>query len=62
LLPNWLNTVFSRIYVAFLNGLYVESAVRALAGGPLRGWGWRHHGRARRPVDAFGADGRKGPF
>jgi len=62
LLPNWLNRVYRRIYVAFLNGLYVENAVRALASGPLRGWGWRHQGRVSRPVDAFGADGRKGPF
>jgi len=31
LLPDWLGTIYLRVYVAFLGGLYVEDVLRALA-------------------------------
>ena len=36
LIPDWLGTVRTRVYVAFLNGLYVEDVLLALRGGPGR--------------------------
>jgi hypothetical protein len=31
LLPDWLGTIYLRVYVAFLGGLYVEDILQALA-------------------------------
>lgn len=36
LLPGWLETIYVRLYVAFLHGLYVEEAVQVFAGSPTR--------------------------
>ncbi|MGH7233569.1 MAG: proton-conducting transporter membrane subunit, partial [Nitrospiraceae bacterium] len=37
LLPNWLATIYTRVYVAFLSGLYVEDVLQALARAPKTG-------------------------
>jgi NADH-quinone oxidoreductase subunit L len=37
LLPDWVGTIYTRIYVAFLNGLYVENVLEALARAPKTG-------------------------
>ncbi|HXF92410.1 MAG TPA: proton-conducting transporter membrane subunit [Nitrospiraceae bacterium] len=36
LLPDWMETIHIRLYVAFLHGLYVEDAVQSLSGSPAR--------------------------
>jgi len=36
LLPAWLGTIYTRVYVAFLSGLYVEEVLHALARAPKR--------------------------
>jgi NADH:ubiquinone oxidoreductase subunit 5 (chain L)/Multisubunit Na+/H+ antiporter, MnhA subunit len=36
LLPDWLGTIYLRVYVAFLGGLYVEDVLQALARVPQR--------------------------
>ncbi len=45
LLPDWLGTIYTRVYVAFLSGLYVEDVLHALARAPKRVRVQRHRTR-----------------